>query len=70
MAKTLVTNVSTGARGIRNADHSLVMIERGQSAEVDLSDKERKDAEETGYFEFGKAAAKKAEKEAEEPAAE
>jgi hypothetical protein len=69
MAKTTVTNVSTGARGIRDDKHRLIMLERGESAEVELTDAERKDAKATGYFEFGKAAAERAaEGEGEAPA--
>lgn len=53
MAKVTIRNISPGARGVRNPDGELIMIERGESAEVELSANERKDAEATGYFAFG-----------------
>lgn len=56
MAKTTIRNIARGARGVRTTDGELVMIERGESAELDLSAAERKDAEATGYFVFGDAA--------------
>jgi predicted Zn-dependent protease len=57
MAKTTVHNISTGARGIRDVNGTLVMIERGQSAEVDISAEEKSDGKATGWFKFGGAAA-------------
>lgn len=61
MAKVTITNTAPGARGVRKPNGELVMLERGETVEdFDISDDERKDAEKTGYFEFGKAAAKRA----------
>lgn len=56
MAKTSIRNISAGPRGIYNADGQLVMVEKGETAELDLSAAERKDAETSGYFVFGDAA--------------
>lgn len=56
MAKTSIRNISQGPRGIYGADGQLVMIEKGESAELDVSASERKDAEANGYFVFGDAA--------------
>lgn len=56
MAKTTIRNIAPGARGVRDTDGNLVMIEPGQSAELELSVDERKDAEAGGSFIFGDAA--------------
>lgn len=53
MAKTTIRNNAPGARGVRDNSGNLVMIEAGQSADVELSEDEKKDAEATGYFAFG-----------------
>lgn len=53
MAKTKFTNKQPGARGIRGTDGVLVMIEPGQSATVDVSDAELKDAKASKFFAIG-----------------
>lgn len=56
MAKTTLRNSSPGARGVRTVGGDLVMIEKGESAELDLDADELADAKQTGYFTFGAAA--------------
>lgn len=56
MAKAKLRNIALGARGVHTTDGSLVMIEKGETAELDLSDSELRDAKATGYFAFGDAA--------------
>lgn len=56
MAKVSIKNIAPGARGVRDTDGNLVMIEPNATAELDLSAGERKDAEASGYFLFGDAA--------------
>lgn len=63
MAKVTITNTSPGSRGVRTDDGELVMLEPGETRDLDLSASEKKDAEATGDFEFGQAAAKRAAKE-------
>lgn len=46
-----ITNISTGPRGFW-AGGKLVMLERGQSVERDLSEADLKNAESTGFFDF------------------
>lgn len=62
MAKVTITNTSDGPRGVRTEDGELVMIEPRETQEIELTASEKKDAEATGYFVFGEAAAKKAAK--------
>lgn len=52
----LVTNIAKGARGL-NTDHGPVLIEPGQTWDVDLSPAEAKIAKASGWFAFGKPAA-------------
>ncbi|WFU89466.1 hypothetical protein QA644_10710 [Rhizobium sp. CC1099] len=47
-----VTNVSKGPRGI-NAKEGPVLIEPGQTVDVEVSEAELKVSKETGWFEFG-----------------
>jgi hypothetical protein len=56
VATVSIRNISEGPRGVYNADGGLVMIEKGETAELDISAAERKDAEASGYFLFGDAA--------------
>lgn len=46
---TKVTNTSNGPRGIHNASGDVVMLEAGQSADIDLADGE----DEGEWFSFG-----------------
>lgn len=46
-----ITNTHTGPRGFWHGG-KLVMLERGQSTERNLSDADRKAAESTGFFAF------------------
>ena len=62
---TTVTNVSNGPRGL-NAKGGVVMLEKGESREIEISDAEYDSSADTGWFEFGEKAAKKAKKEQEE----
>lgn len=50
---TKVTNISTGARGVRTASGELAMIERGKSAELDLAEGEAGAAPEWFTYEGG-----------------
>ncbi len=53
-----ITNADKGPRGVNTID-GLVMLDPGQSVEVDLSEGEAKAAERTGWFEIdGKAPTK------------
>jgi len=62
-----ITNISEGPRGFHTAAGS-VTLEKGQTWEGDLTDAERQAAQDTEYFAFGDAAAKKAAKaESEDP---
>jgi hypothetical protein len=62
MASKTYTNTARGSRGIRTKDGNLVMIEPGQSVDLeDVDPAEAKDAELHG-IESGKAAAKEAAK--------
>lgn len=56
MAKTSIRNIALGARGVYGSDGQLVMIEPGETQELDLTAAERKDVEASGYFLFGDAA--------------
>lgn len=56
MSKTTLRNISPGPRGVRTTAGDLVMIEKGDSAELDLDAAEKKDAEASGYFVFDSAA--------------
>ncbi len=47
-----ITNTQVGPRGL-NAISGPVMLDPGQSIEVDLSEAEAKIAQATGWFEFG-----------------
>jgi hypothetical protein len=49
-----ITNTQVGPRGL-NAISGPVMIDPGQSVEVEMSEAEAAIAEATGWFEFGKA---------------
>lgn len=51
-----VTNISKGARGL-NAKDGPVLVEPGQTVEVDMLDEEAKVSKATGWFEFGAKAA-------------
>ncbi|MBD9519293.1 hypothetical protein IB262_05215 [Ensifer sp. ENS02] len=51
-----VTNIAKGARGL-NAKEGPVLVEPGQSVEVDMLDEEVKVSKATGWFEFGAKAA-------------
>lgn len=53
-----ITNIAPGPRGIHTLAGSVV-LNPGQTIEADLSDAELKGSKETGWFEFGKGAAKK-----------
>jgi hypothetical protein len=53
MATTKIRNIAPGARGLRGSDGRLVMIEPGETVELELSSSDRKDAEGSGYFAFG-----------------
>lgn len=44
-------NIAPGSRGIRGKDGQLVMVEPGQSVDLDVSDVELRDAREGGQFE-------------------
>ena len=57
-----ITNTQKGARGVNTKDGP-VLIEPGETADVELSEAEAKIAKATGWFEFGAAAAKAAEEE-------
>ena len=51
-----VTNISKGARGL-NAKDGPVLVEPGQTVEVEMLDEEAKVSKATGWFEFGSKAA-------------
>lgn len=53
-----ITNTSQGARGV-NTKEGPVLIEPGQTVDVDLVDAERKVADATGWFDFGSKASAK-----------
>lgn len=53
-----VTNTQKGPRGINTAQGP-VLIEPGQTVDVEVSEAELKVARASGWFEFGKAAAAK-----------
>lgn len=55
--KIQVKNIDVGARGIYAANGQLVMIEPGERAEVETTEREFRDALATGYFEFGEGGA-------------
>jgi len=50
-----VTNISKGPRGI-NAKSGPVLVEPGETVEVELSEAELKVSKGTEWFEFGKSA--------------
>lgn len=54
-----ITNVEKGPRGLNTKDGP-ILVEPGQSVDVDLSEAEAKIAKATGWFDFGKADAKPA----------
>ncbi|TPL06679.1 hypothetical protein [Mesorhizobium sp. B2-4-11] len=54
-----VTNTQAGPRGL-NTKTGPVLVEPGQSVDVEIDDAELKVAKATGWFDFGKAAAKAA----------
>jgi len=56
-----VTNISNGPRGINGKDGP-VLIEAGETSEVEVNDAELKVAKSTGWFDFGAKAAADAEK--------
>lgn len=49
-----ITNISKGPRGV-NGPSGPVLIEAGETAEIDLSEAEAKIAKATGWFEFGES---------------
>ena len=51
-----VTNISKGPRGL-NAKEGPVLLEVGQSVDVEMSDDELKVSKATGWFEFGNKSA-------------
>jgi hypothetical protein len=55
-----ITNKETGPRGLWHKSQ-MILLEGGQSTEVDLSAADRKAAESTGFFDFGGKPEKKAE---------
>lgn len=60
-----VTNTQNGPRGL-NTKSGPVLVEPGQTVDVELTDAEAKVAKDTGWFEFARAAStKEAEKKAE-----
>lgn len=52
-----ITNVAKGPRGLNTKDGQ-VLVDPGQSVEVEMADAELAVAKKTGWFEFGKASAK------------
>jgi hypothetical protein len=63
-SKQTVTNVSPGPRVLNSREGHI--LQPGQTLEdVDVNDAELEIAKATGYFEFGKAAAKRAAEESE-----
>jgi hypothetical protein len=54
MAQHTITNVSKGPRGV-NSESGPVLIEPGQTVEVELTEAEAKIAKATEWFKFGKA---------------
>lgn len=66
MATQTFTNTARGPRGVRKSSGELVMIDPGQSVDIeDVSDAELKSVKDGGEVVIGKAAAKAAEAEAE-----
>jgi len=63
-----VTNIEKGPRGI-NAKGGTVLVDPGETVEVEVSAAELKVAKATGWFEFSGKAAKDEEPKAEEPEA-
>lgn len=55
-----ITNTQVGPRGL-NAISGPVMLDPGQTVDVEMSEAEAKIAKATGWFEFGKAKAEKPE---------
>lgn len=53
-----ITNTQVGPRGL-NAISGPVMLDPGQTIDVEMSEAEAKIAKDTGWFEFGKAPAAK-----------
>lgn len=53
-----ITNMQPGPRGL-NAISGPVMLDPGQSIDVEMSEAEAKIAKATGWFEFGKAKSEK-----------
>lgn len=51
-----VTNISKGPRGL-NTKNGPVLIEVGETVDVEMSDDEAKVSKATGWFEFGNKAA-------------
>lgn len=56
MAKTTIRNVAPGPRGVRTKGGDLVMLEAGESQDLDLEAGELEDAKASGHFTFGAAA--------------
>ena len=56
-----ITNISKGPRGLNTKDGS-ILVEPGQTVDVDLSEAEAKIAKATEWFEFGGREAKADEK--------
>ena len=54
-----ITNTSQGPRGFYNGD-ALIMLERGETWEGELSDSDQASAKKAGYFGFGDHAAERA----------
>lgn len=51
-----ITNTQAGPRGLNTKDGQ-VLVEPGQTVDVEMHEDELKVAKGTGWFEFGKAAA-------------
>lgn len=51
-----ITNIEKGPRGLNTKDGA-ILVDPGQTVDVEMSEAEAKIAKATGWFEFGKAKA-------------